>query len=279
MQSEKLIVPSITTLLKISLGLIVVAILTSAFVYAETVSVSIDGTSYDIMYSGNGVSITGVESDLDFISLILSVDVTESPAILNITFDRIFFDSKFQDSDDEFFVLLDGEPIEIVETQTTSQTRTLNIELSSGTEEIEIIGSVFGSPIEEPPVEKPVITEPPVEKPSYKAPVEKPPVESPDTVETPTTQPSTPPPKETMQKTECGPGTILKDGVCVLDQRCGPGTILKDGTCVLEPKPTPTRDVRGMGIELIIGFVAAFVIAGAVGILLALMSKASKNKN
>ena len=269
MQSEKLIVPSITTLLKTSLGLIVVAILTSAFVYAETVSVSIDGTSYDIMYSGSGVSITGVESDLDFISLILSVDVTESPAILNITFDRSFFDSKFQDSDDEFFVLLDGEPIEIVETQTTSQTRTLNIELSSGTEEIEIIGSMFGSPTEEPPVEKP----------SYKAPLEKPPVESPDTVEPPTTQPSTPAPKETMQKTECGPGTILKDGVCILDQRCGPGTILKDGACVLDSKSIPSRDARDMGIELIIGLVAAFVIAGAIGILLALMSKANKNKN
>ena len=37
-------------------------------------------------------------------------------------------------------------------------------------------------------------------------------------------------------KTQCGPGTIPKDGVCVLDDRCGPGTIFDEDTfsCVLE---------------------------------------------
>jgi len=37
-------------------------------------------------------------------------------------------------------------------------------------------------------------------------------------------------------KTQCGPGTIPKEGVCVLDDRCGPGTIFDEDTfsCVLE---------------------------------------------
>jgi len=37
-------------------------------------------------------------------------------------------------------------------------------------------------------------------------------------------------------KTQCGPGTIPKEGVCVLDERCGPGTIFDEDTfsCVLE---------------------------------------------
>ena len=37
-------------------------------------------------------------------------------------------------------------------------------------------------------------------------------------------------------KTECGPGTIPKDGVCILDERCGPGTIFDEDTysCILD---------------------------------------------
>jgi hypothetical protein len=37
-------------------------------------------------------------------------------------------------------------------------------------------------------------------------------------------------------KTQCGPGTIPKDGVCVLDERCGPGTIFDEDTysCILD---------------------------------------------
>ena len=41
-------------------------------------------------------------------------------------------------------------------------------------------------------------------------------------------------PLDTTPKTQCGPGTVLKDGACVLDERCGPGTVLKDGACVLD---------------------------------------------
>ena len=37
-------------------------------------------------------------------------------------------------------------------------------------------------------------------------------------------------------KTQCGPGTIPKDGVCILDERCGPGTIFDEDTysCILD---------------------------------------------
>ena len=83
------------TLLKISLGLIFFTILSSAFVYAETISVSVDGTNYDVDYTATGMSVSGIESDPDFISLIISVDVTDSPGVLDITFDRTFFDSIF----------------------------------------------------------------------------------------------------------------------------------------------------------------------------------------
>jgi len=45
-----------------------------------------------------------------------------------------------------------------------------------------------------------------------------------------------PEPVDDTPKTQCGLGTILKDGVCVLDERCGPGTVLKDGVCVLDER-------------------------------------------
>jgi hypothetical protein len=86
----------------ISLGLIFVAIISSTFVYAESTTVNVEGDNYDIEYTGNGVSVvsvTGVEADLDFISLIFSVDVTNSPGTLEVTFERAFFDSVYQGSD------------------------------------------------------------------------------------------------------------------------------------------------------------------------------------
>ena len=250
--SERIALPNVNTLLKISLGLVLFTIISFALVYAETIPVDVDGTTYDVEYTATGMTVSSIEADLDFVSLILTVDVPDSSGTLDITLDRAFFDSTFDGFDDDFIVLVDGDEPSFTEIENTSQSRTLSIELPSGTEEIEIIGSVFGSPaVEEPAVEeKPVVTPPKVE--------EKPVV--------------TPP------KVQCGPGTVLKDGACVLDQSCGPGTILKDGVCVLDSTPQPTHtSVKGMGKELVMGVVAAFVVAGTVGLILGIMSKASKS--
>ncbi|MFQ5497995.1 MAG: hypothetical protein ACE5DU_08940, partial [Nitrosopumilus sp.] len=111
--------------------------------------------------------------------------------------------------------------------------------------------------------ETPVVTPPKVE--------ETPVVTPPKVEETPVV---------TEQKVQCGPGTVLKDGACVLDEMCGPGTVLKDGACVLDSTPQPTQTPsKGMGRELVIGVIASFVVAGAIGIILALMSKASKSRD
>ncbi len=258
-------VPSFNSILKISLGLIFVAILSSTLVYAETTSVSIEGNIFDIEYVGTDVSVSGIEPDLDFISLIFSVDVTNSPGVLDITFERSFFDSVYQGNDDDFIVLADGDEPSYFEIETTPQTRTLSITLPLGTEEVEIIGSVFGQPTSEPTPEP---TPEPIPEPT------------PDPTPEPTPDP-TPVPKEDDKikdkpKTECGPGTILKDGVCMLDERCGSGTVLKNGVCVVESTHVTTSP-KTLGKELVYGFIAAFVIAGIIGIVLALMSKASKS--
>ena len=244
--------PSVSSLLKISLGLILFTMISTVLVYAETMSVDVEGKSYDIEYEATGMTVSGIEADTDFISLIFTVDVTDSSGSIDVTLDRSFFDSTYQGLDDDFIVIADGglEPI-FTESETTSQSRTLSIELPSGTQELEIIGSVFGQSMEETPV------------------VETPVVETP-VVETPV---------DNTPKTQCGPGTILKDGACILDERCGPGTILKDGACVLDSAPQTTSSSNGMGKESIIGFVTAFVIAGTVAIILGIIARASKSSN
>ena len=267
-QSDRLgRMPSLGSLTKISIGLILVAIISSAFVYAETSTVDVNGVSYDVDYTGTGVTVSSMTADTDFVSLIIGVDVTGSPGTLEITLDRNFFDSVYQGEDDDFIVLVDGDEPEYSEINTTDQSRTLSISLPSGTEEIEIIGSQFGSsgsiPEEEVTQPEEEVTQPEEE------------------VTPPKDEPKITPPKDKpvdeKPKTECGSGTILKDGVCVLDERCGPGTVLEDGQCVAEPVTESEVTPQGLGKQLVIGVVAAFIIAGVIGLVLAIMSKASKS--
>ena len=226
-----------------------------AYAIPGTTTVNVNGQSIDVSYDAAGVEVTGVDADLDGIELIFLVKVTGSPAILEITFDREFFDSKFGDTDEPFLAIADGDFVEIAETETTNDSRTLRLELPQGTEEVEIIGThLTGITLEEPVAEEPPVT-PPV--------VEEPPVT---------------PPEVTQPKTECGPGTILKDGVCVLEETCGLGTHLEDGVCVLDEQVSSSAE-RPPFNQLIYGAGAGFVIAFIVMIFLWLIGKAGRQKN
>ena len=234
LKSERLpYFPNVNSLMKISLGLIFFTILSTAFVYAETISVDVDGTSFDVQYTAVGMTVTGIESDTESISLIFSVDVTDSTGILNVELERSFFDSIYDDTDDLFFILADGDEAISEEIQSTSQSRSLIITVPSGTEDLEIIGSVFNNSVEEPIVEEPIVEEPIVEEPIV----------------------------ENISNNECGPGTVLENDVCVLDS-------------------VPiTSSSSSNSKELIMSVTIAFVIAGIIGIILALISRANRNKN
>jgi len=136
-----------------------VLLIPSALVYAQTTPVLIEGNPFAVMdFTTTGMSVTAIEvlDEGGFASLIFAVDVTDSSGTLDITFDRSFFDSTFEGLDDPFLVLIDDIPEDssFTETETTSQSRTLSIQLPAGTETVEIIGSVFGesASVEEPPV-------------------------------------------------------------------------------------------------------------------------------
>lgn len=293
--------PSTGTLLKISLGLIFVAILSQAFAFAETMSVDVNGKSYDINYSVTGMTVTNIVADTDFVSLIFSVDVTADTGILEVAFDRSFFDAKYQGEDDEFILLADGDEPTFTEIKTTSTSRTLSVELPAGTEDLEIIGSVFGSeetsePVEEPTEEPTEPKEEPKEEPKFCTQQYDPVcgkdgktygnqcmlnLEDVDLAYKGECKVETKPVVE-KPKTQCGEGTVLKDGVCVLEKKCGTGTVLKDGVCVVVEQPKPTEKSvsnEGLNRQLGYGVIAAFIITGAIALVLALMSKASKSKN
>ena len=112
--------------------------------FADTVSTEIDNTTYDIVYTGNNVVLKSTTADLDFISLIFETEVSGSDGDVSITFERDFFDAKIGYSDDDFFILSDGDEIEFAEVK-TDESRTLSFSLSAGTEEIEIIGTILAN--------------------------------------------------------------------------------------------------------------------------------------
>ena len=261
-------------------------VLAPVFAYAEsgTIPVDVSGTSYNIDFEADGVMINAILADLDVPSILLEVEVTGAPGILEITFDREYFDSTFEGTDDTFIIISDGgEEPTFEETETTSETRTLRIELPTGTEDVEIIGSqlldgTFGEITikEETQMEEPAII-PEEETPTEEVPTEEEiPEETMPEEETPMEE--TPTMEEETSK--CGPGTILKDGACVLDERCGLGTHFEDGVCVLDEKEPAAEGVSMGGSntsQLIIPAIIGFGIAFIVMIILWLIGRAGRS--
>jgi len=218
-------------------------LISPAYVYAVpgVITVDLEGKSINVNYDAEGVEILNVELDLDFASVILEVEVTGSPGILEITIDRNFLDSSFEGADDVFIVIADGDEPDSEEIATTTQSRTLRIFVMPETT----------VPEPEPPEPEPSAPE----EPEPSAP-EEPEPSAPEEPETPS-----------GPKTQCGPGTVLKDGVCVLEEKCGPGTTLQDGMCVASPSAKKTdvsiyRDfITGGGIALVIAFIVMIFFA------------------
>jgi len=261
--------PSVNSLLKISLGLILFTMISAVLVYAETMSVDVDGISFDIEYDTIGMTVSGIESDTDFISLILTVDVTESTGILDITLDRSFFDSTFEGLDDDFIILADGDEPNFSETTTTSQSRTLSIELPAGTEEIEIIGSVFGDSTT-------VFPDTGEEDAAAKAAADTAAAKAAADAAAAKAAADTAAAKAAAD-TAAAKAAADTAADNTLPTQCGPGTVLKDGACVLDSTSSQSSSGgKGMGKESIMGFVIAFLGAGIVAVVFGIIAKSQK---
>ena len=210
--------------------LIALLALTISFstVHADSVSVDIDDTSYEIEYTPFKAQIKSVSADMDFISLIFTVQVDDPTASLKVVFDRVFFDAKFQSgNDDDFFVLADGEEVNFDEKKTSTQ-RTLTFGLDQGTEELEIIGThltgvtFLQSTVSTPITEEAEKAAEAAQKAAEKAAAEK--------------------ASEDIEQS-------LKDA-------CGVGTVYKEGECVLSPQLAQTDATKSMSfiLPIVIGF-------------------------
>ena len=289
--------PGVGSFLKISLGLILFTMISTALVYAETMYVDVDGTSFDVEYTATGMTVSGIEADTEFISLILTVDVTESNGELDIALDRTFFDSIYEGVDEDFFILADDDEANFSEITTLSQ-RTLNIEVPSGTQTIEIIGSVFGNSVAVVPdagqddvaadkaaADKAAADKAAADKAAAdKAAADKAAADKAAADKAAADKAAAD--KAAADKaaadntlpTQCGPGTLLKDGACVLDERCGPGTLLKEGVCVLDSASQSSGSSgKAMGKESLMGFAVAFLVAGTVAVVFGIIARASKS--
>jgi len=102
----------------------------------ETFSLEIDGKTYEITYEITGGSVKNMTADPDTKTLLVTINST-SDGVLTIHLPKAVMDA-----DHEFSVMIDGQGNTTVdETETTGAARTLSIEFSQGSSEIEIMGT------------------------------------------------------------------------------------------------------------------------------------------
>ncbi len=137
--------PSTRSLLVISLGLVILAVVSPYFVHADTGSVTVDGIPYDVSYDAVGVGILGFDTDPEWPALIVSMDAASS-GILDVTLGSDLLDSLYDEAGGEFEVLADDDLAVFSETETMPSSRALTIVVPAGTQEI-LIGTI---PAEDP---------------------------------------------------------------------------------------------------------------------------------
>lgn len=141
--------------------------------FAEEQTISVDfGKLYDITYDAEGVTVFEVIPNPDDFELIFEIDVSSPLATMELTIPRELLDSKEDGQDTDFFIIADGEDVTFTEVENTDTTRTLFMELSPGTTELEIFGTeLAGNTIQsEPVIEEP---EEPTEIPKEEIPPEE----------------------------------------------------------------------------------------------------------
>lgn len=112
-----------------------------------TKSIKSHNQTYSLKYQINGGEIISIKPDEHTYSLKIILNAIYDGE-LTITLPRSLIDAKTNNHDDVFFVTLDGEEIEILETP-TQEDRTITVSFAKGCEEIEIIGTeLFGKQIQ-----------------------------------------------------------------------------------------------------------------------------------
>lgn len=135
----------IRPVLAVSVLLMVVFPIIPAF--ADTGSFLVEsGKTFQVSYIATGVKIQDIETSPANEELIVDVQVSSSPASLELTIPRNLLDSKQGSADTPFLAVVDGTFVNIKEINPTSTTRTVIVPLSTSNSQIEIIGTYVASP-------------------------------------------------------------------------------------------------------------------------------------
>jgi predicted secreted protein with PEFG-CTERM motif len=121
---------------------------TTTFMYTpiDTSGTFVDGTEFEPAYTIVDGAVLGMYTIPEYNTLAIDIKSMNDGSI-TITLPRALIDSMTVDgSDDSFFVLVDGEEVDYMETETTDDTRTLVIDFPGGAELIEIIGTSVAIP-------------------------------------------------------------------------------------------------------------------------------------
>lgn len=135
----------------------VLFLLSFSFIYAfaDPGSLSVQlGNSYQIFYNAIGAKVLSVQPNTSDGGLVFSTQVNNPAATLQVTLPRALIDDKQNGKDATFLVVADGALISYQENNSTDTARTLLMQLSPGTSEVEIIGTYLAAQgsVSTPPV-------------------------------------------------------------------------------------------------------------------------------
>lgn len=202
----------------------VISVIPGAF--ADSISVDIEDSTYEIDFTSVDVEIKSVSADTNFMSLIFEIDVLSKNGQLEFNFDRDFFDAKLGSEDDDFFVLVDGDELSFEESKDDFY-RNIVFSVDPGSEEIEIIGSQIVGISYLLEKEAEIQTQIEIEE-------------------------------QAIEEQEA-------EIISKLQEQCGEGTILEDGVCVLANESVPisvTPLFLGFGIAFGIAITAVLILWG-----------------
>ena len=101
--------------------------------------VSVEQKSMQVEYDITTGSVNSLTSDTNTTSLIINITAPDNGE-LKIIIPRMIVDSEYNEDDDIFYIIIDGEEIDFKET-VTKDFRTLEIPYVKGSKQIEIIGT------------------------------------------------------------------------------------------------------------------------------------------
>jgi hypothetical protein len=108
---------------------------------ANTFNLTIDDQTYPLMYNITGGEVSSITADRAQSTLLINI-ASQEDGTLTIELPRNVIDSKAQgNTDEEYAVFVDDQPINFEETTNNNEARVLEIGFDNGAEQIEIAGT------------------------------------------------------------------------------------------------------------------------------------------